>query len=160
VRAKIETGLCDSEWIEIANYQLPQASLKDDDKWVQVNGTEKVILGDLPILADGAPVGIVSAKGVFDEKEKVVRTVASLAQPTTNTGRTGRTRRATDNSPAITPTPWSSTWARAQSRSANCTTSTRPWYETLVNSSVAGRCSSRSRVCICYLTHLIWEFAR
>jgi hypothetical protein len=30
-------------------------------QWVQVNGTEQFILGDLSILADGAPVGIASA---------------------------------------------------------------------------------------------------
>jgi hypothetical protein len=90
VRAEIETGLCDSEWIEIANYQLPPASFKDDEKRVQVNGTEKLILGDRSTLADGAPVGIASAKGVFDEKEKVARAVSSPAPTSTNTGRAGR----------------------------------------------------------------------
>jgi hypothetical protein len=90
VRGEIETGLGDSEWIEIANYQLPPVSLEDDEKWVQVNGTENVFLGDLSILADGAPVGIASAKGIFNEEEKVARAVCSPAQASTNAGRSGR----------------------------------------------------------------------
>jgi HlyD family secretion protein len=60
VRTEVRTGASDGEWIEITNLQLPEAP-KGTDPWVPVKGTEKVILGDLSILADGGPVQIAPA---------------------------------------------------------------------------------------------------
>jgi HlyD family secretion protein len=59
-RTEIRTGISDGEWIEVTNLQRASAS-KTDHPWVPVNGSEQVILGDLSILADGAPVEVVPA---------------------------------------------------------------------------------------------------
>lgn len=55
VRTEIRTGVSDGEWIEVTNLQNPNAA-KDQETWVPINGSEKLILGDLSILADGMPV--------------------------------------------------------------------------------------------------------
>jgi multidrug efflux pump subunit AcrA (membrane-fusion protein) len=68
VRTEIRTGVSDGEWIEVTNLQRPTAS-KGDDPWAPVNGSEKVILGDLSILADGTPVEVAPEPG----EEKVAR---------------------------------------------------------------------------------------
>ena len=60
VRAEIQTGVSDGEWIEVTNLQLPPAP-NGDDPWAPVNGSEQVILGDLSILADGGPVEVAPA---------------------------------------------------------------------------------------------------
>ncbi len=60
VRAEIQTGVSDGQWIEVTNIQLPPGS-DGVDPWVPVNGSEQVILGDLSILADGSPVEVASA---------------------------------------------------------------------------------------------------
>ena len=57
VRTEIRTGVSDGEWIEVTNLQRPAAS-NGDDPWAPVNGSEKVILGDLSILTDGTPVKV------------------------------------------------------------------------------------------------------
>ena len=59
VRAEVQTGVSDGEWIEITNCQLPTETAAADP-WIPVNGSEQVILGDLSILADGGPVEIVA----------------------------------------------------------------------------------------------------
>ena len=61
-RAEIQTGVSDGEWIEVTNLQHPAAS-KGDHPWAPVNGSERVILGDLSILADGERVEVVSGPG-------------------------------------------------------------------------------------------------
>ena len=53
-RTEIQTGVSDGEWIEVTNLQRPPAS-NGDDPWTPINGSEQVILGDLSILAEGAP---------------------------------------------------------------------------------------------------------
>jgi multidrug efflux pump subunit AcrA (membrane-fusion protein) len=60
VRSEIQTGVSDGDWIEVTNLQQATAS-KVDHPWKRINGTEKVILGDLSILAEGAPVEVVSS---------------------------------------------------------------------------------------------------
>ncbi len=67
VRAEIQTGVSDGEWIEVTNYQVPRAA-NGTDPWSPVNGSEQVILGDLSILADGGPVEVVPATEKLDEK--------------------------------------------------------------------------------------------
>jgi multidrug efflux pump subunit AcrA (membrane-fusion protein) len=59
-RTEVRTGLSDGDWIEITSIEHPKAS-KLDHPWTPVRGEEKVILGDLSILADGAPVEVSSA---------------------------------------------------------------------------------------------------
>ena len=61
-RTEIQTGVSDGEWMEVTNLQRPTAS-NLDHPWKPVNGSEQVILGDLSILADGAPVEVVPAPG-------------------------------------------------------------------------------------------------
>jgi hypothetical protein len=72
VRAEVRTGVSDGGWIEVTNLQFPEAP-EGTDPWVPVKGTEKIILGDLSILADGAPVEVASDEG----SEKVASTTPS-----------------------------------------------------------------------------------
>jgi len=65
VRSEIQTGISDGEWIEVTNVQIPKATEKNNP-WVPIDGSEKVILGDLSILADGMPVEV--APSTVDEK--------------------------------------------------------------------------------------------
>ena len=67
VRAEIQTGVSDGEWIEVTNYQVPSAA-DGSDPWSPVKGSEQVILGDLSILADGGPVEVVPATDKIEEK--------------------------------------------------------------------------------------------
>jgi HlyD family secretion protein len=59
VRAEIQTGVSDGQWIEVTNVQLPP-SPNNPDPWAPVNGSEQMILGDLSILTDGGLVEVVS----------------------------------------------------------------------------------------------------
>jgi hypothetical protein len=59
VRSEVRTGVSDGEWIEVTNLQRPTQS-GTGESWTPVKGSEKVILGDLSILADGAPVEVAS----------------------------------------------------------------------------------------------------
>ena len=61
-RAEVRTGVSDGDWIEVTNLQHPTKSHLDDP-WSPVDGSEKVILGDLSILADGSPVEVAPATG-------------------------------------------------------------------------------------------------
>jgi multidrug efflux pump subunit AcrA (membrane-fusion protein) len=61
VRTEVRTGVSDGEWIEVTNLQRPSGS--GGESWTPVKGSEKVILGDLSILADGAPVEVASESG-------------------------------------------------------------------------------------------------
>jgi multidrug efflux pump subunit AcrA (membrane-fusion protein) len=62
VRAEIQTGVSDGEWIEVTNLQRSMAS-STDHPWTPIDGSEQMILGDLSILADGAPVEVAPATG-------------------------------------------------------------------------------------------------
>ena len=59
-RTEIRTGVSDGEWIEVTNFQRPTSSA-DDSSWTPVDGSEKVILGDLSILTDGSPIEVDSS---------------------------------------------------------------------------------------------------
>ena len=59
-RTEIQTGVSDGEWIEVTNLQRPTESTIDH-AWKPIDGSEQVILGDLSILADGAPVEVAPA---------------------------------------------------------------------------------------------------
>ncbi len=56
VRNEIRTGVSDGQWIEV-KLRRPAAA-GGEDSWASVNGTEKVILGNLAILTDGTPVNL------------------------------------------------------------------------------------------------------
>jgi HlyD family secretion protein len=56
-RAEVRTGVSDGDWIEITNIQQSKSSAADFS-WASVDGSEKVILGDLSILAEGVPVEV------------------------------------------------------------------------------------------------------
>jgi hypothetical protein len=61
VRTEVQAGVSDGDWIEVTNRQLPVAAANGADPWVPIDGKEQVIVGDLTMLADGAPVEIVPA---------------------------------------------------------------------------------------------------
>ena len=58
VRTEVDTGVSDDEWIEVTNHRRPVSREAPSNKvpWTRIDGSEPVILGDLSILADGAPV--------------------------------------------------------------------------------------------------------
>jgi HlyD family secretion protein len=63
VRTEVQTGVNDGEWIEVTNRRLPPSEAAPDveNPWAPIDGTEHVILGDLSLLADGAPVEVAPA---------------------------------------------------------------------------------------------------
>ena len=62
-RTEIQTGVSEGQWIEVTNLRRPTSSSLDRP-WRPIDGTEQVIMGDLSILADGAPVQVASASEV------------------------------------------------------------------------------------------------
>ena len=58
VRTEIETGVSDGKWIEVTNHRAPGPRTAPAGKrsWTSIDGSEQVILGDLSILTEGAPV--------------------------------------------------------------------------------------------------------
>ena len=62
VHYKMRTGISDGEWIVVTNLHRPTAS-KIDHSWKPIDGLKQVILGDLSILADNAPVNVVTEPG-------------------------------------------------------------------------------------------------
>jgi multidrug efflux pump subunit AcrA (membrane-fusion protein) len=59
LRTEIRTGVTDGRWIEVTNLQRPAAS-DVGRPWARITGSEEIIVGDLSILADGAPVDVTS----------------------------------------------------------------------------------------------------
>ena len=60
VRTEVQTGVSDGEWIEVTNRRIP-ATLElaeAQPPWQPIDGTEQVILGDLALHVDGAPVEV------------------------------------------------------------------------------------------------------
>ena len=67
VRTEIETGVSDGSWIEVTNRRVPAAlDGPAGDPWAPIDGSEQVILGDLSLLTDGAPVRIAASTGEAD----------------------------------------------------------------------------------------------
>jgi HlyD family secretion protein len=62
-KTEIETGVCDGRWIEVIRRRAggAAAATKDEAPWTPIDGSERVILGDLPALRDGAPVQVAPA---------------------------------------------------------------------------------------------------
>jgi hypothetical protein len=59
-QADLSVAISDGNWIEVTNLQRPTAT-KAENPWAPTNGSEQVILGDLSILAEGAPVEVAEA---------------------------------------------------------------------------------------------------
>jgi multidrug efflux pump subunit AcrA (membrane-fusion protein) len=55
VQTEVRTGVSDGEWTEVTSRQLPSTS-SGEDPWTPIDGSEKVIVGDLSILTAGCPV--------------------------------------------------------------------------------------------------------
>ena len=57
-RIEVETGVSDGEWIEVTNRRGSgsDAASTGDEPWTPIDGTERMILGNLSILTDGGPV--------------------------------------------------------------------------------------------------------
>ena len=58
VQTEIETGISDGQWIEVTHRRVPASRTAPAGKrpWTSIDGSEQVILGDLSILTEGAPV--------------------------------------------------------------------------------------------------------
>ena len=65
VQTEIQTGVSDGEWIEVTKRRLPAPSRAPASQasWAPIDGSEQVILGDLSILVDGAPVRVLAETG-------------------------------------------------------------------------------------------------
>jgi multidrug resistance efflux pump len=65
VRTEIQTGVSDGSWTEVTNRRAPASSAGSpaEVSWTPIDGSEQVILGDLSILTDGAPVKVAPAEG-------------------------------------------------------------------------------------------------
>ena len=63
VQTEVRTGVSDGEWIEVTNHRppVPPEAPSDMIPWTPIDGTEQVILGDLSLLTDGAPVEVAPA---------------------------------------------------------------------------------------------------
>jgi multidrug efflux pump subunit AcrA (membrane-fusion protein) len=64
-RTELEVGVTDGEWVEVTNRRRSPAGTATvlDAPWTPIDGTEQVILGDLSVLTDGAPVKVGTDKG-------------------------------------------------------------------------------------------------
>jgi len=60
-RAEVRTGVDDGEWIEVTGLRREPRD-GGEGRWEPVEGNEKVILGDLTLLAEGGPVQVSEGK--------------------------------------------------------------------------------------------------
>jgi HlyD family secretion protein len=60
VRTELETGVSDDQWIEVTNRRPPVPPEAPSNKvpWTAIDGTERVIMGDLSVLTDGETVKV------------------------------------------------------------------------------------------------------
>jgi multidrug efflux pump subunit AcrA (membrane-fusion protein) len=67
VRTEVQTGISDGDWVEVTNRQeAPKGP--GEDSWVPINGSEQVIVGDLSLLTEGAPVQRAGGPAAKEEK--------------------------------------------------------------------------------------------
>jgi hypothetical protein len=59
-RAEVRTGLAAEEWVEVTAHR--PAATTGEEGWVPINGSEKIILGDLSVLAENGPVKLAESK--------------------------------------------------------------------------------------------------
>ncbi len=76
VKTEIETGLSGDTWIEVTNRRAPslRSAPAGGPPWTPIDGSEKVILGDLSILTEGAVVKV-------DDTDKPAPTKVANAPP-------------------------------------------------------------------------------
>jgi HlyD family secretion protein len=55
VRTEVQLGVSDSQWIEVTNRQV-QPKSPGEESWMPMDGSERVIVGDLSVLSDGVSV--------------------------------------------------------------------------------------------------------
>jgi multidrug efflux pump subunit AcrA (membrane-fusion protein) len=77
VKTGVRTGVSDGEWIEVVSRQVPA---KRGGDWVPFDGSEKVILGDLSLLGDGALVRV-NEPGAKDTQLATTARVRRRAPP-------------------------------------------------------------------------------
>jgi HlyD family secretion protein len=89
VRTEVDTGISDEHWIEVTNHRRPVSPEAPSDSipWTQFDGSERVILGELSALRDGAPVVVA---------ERIAETKAAGEPP----GAAGTELQATPKGPA------------------------------------------------------------
>jgi HlyD family secretion protein len=60
MRTEIETGVSDGRWIEVIRRRTPEAGAasRGEGPWTPIDGSERVILGDVSTLQDRAPVPV------------------------------------------------------------------------------------------------------
>ncbi len=65
VKTELATGVSDDEWVEVTNRRPPldPEAPSDSVPWTPIDGTERVIIGDLSALADGTPVEVAPVTG-------------------------------------------------------------------------------------------------
>jgi multidrug efflux pump subunit AcrA (membrane-fusion protein) len=63
-RMELRTGVSDGKWIEVTNRRSARAvaETSNAEPWTPIDGTERVILGDLSTLVEGARVHVAPAK--------------------------------------------------------------------------------------------------
>ncbi len=73
LRTEIETGVSDGKWIEVTNRRVADSRTGQAAKrsWTAIDGSEQVILGDLSILTEGAPVQEAPAIATDSQKSDV-----------------------------------------------------------------------------------------
>ena len=77
VRTEARTGVTDGDWYEVTNLMLGSSASKPEGPWKPVDGSERVIVGDLSILADGDKVEVASP----EESPKVAGDPAVAPRP-------------------------------------------------------------------------------
>jgi HlyD family secretion protein len=80
-RMELETGVSDGEWIEVTNRR--DAESIGDKAWTPFDGNERVILGNLSILAEGSPVQIAPATDATKAASGAADRRPTNAQPKT-----------------------------------------------------------------------------
>jgi multidrug efflux pump subunit AcrA (membrane-fusion protein) len=90
VRTEIQTGVDDGEWIEVTNRRVPDSKPGHSSRrrWTRIDGSEQVILGDLTILAEGAPVRVAPAR----RAAKVAHATSEVAPTGARPGGPSRSR--------------------------------------------------------------------
>lgn len=78
-RHEVRTGITDGKWTEVTNLQ-PDLLVAADASWKPVNGTEKIILGDLSVLSHGAPVDLAEQ---VEQGEQIADAKQSVTLPIT-----------------------------------------------------------------------------
>ena len=68
VRTEIQTGVSDGQWIEVVSRRIPpsEAEATGSEPWRPIDGSERVIVSELSLLTDDAPVEV--APTTVDEK--------------------------------------------------------------------------------------------